>query len=225
MDPRRRAQPTTATVPLGRLGGPHRPGRLRAPGGLGAAAIFAALSVLAGCGAGTPGPRDPDRPLPPYAGHAVDLFDDAIEPLAVGYPMDNSASPQGDTRLRERTQTGDAVVRARVLTVTSKVEDSGRSWQIGLHTLERLGGSGPLEKDFALSVGPHDPGAGIVQAFESRLIGKSLVVFVREFAHEGAPAAKAGEARDPGDLRFHIAADSPDVLKAVNAAVLAQQVR
>jgi hypothetical protein len=184
-----------------------------------ATVALAAPPALVGCGAGTPGPNDPGRPLPPYSGHAVDLFDDAIEPLSVGYPMDNTASPQGDTRLRERTQTGDAVVRARVLTVTSKAEDRGRSWQIGLHTLERLGGAGPLDKDFLLSVGPLDPGAGIVQAFESRLIGKSLVVFVREFAHEGAPGGEAG------DLRFHVAADSPEVLKAVNAAVLAQQVR
>jgi hypothetical protein len=177
------------------------------------------LVGLWACGGGAAAGRDADHPLPSYAGHAVDLFDDGIEPLAVGYPMDTNAPPETDTRVRERTQTGDAVVRATVMTVTSKVEDSGRSWQVGLHTVERLGGSGPLDKDFTLSVAPHDPAAGIVQAFEARMIGKSVIVFVREFAREGAPPG------DAGDLRFHIASDSADEQKAVNAAILAQQVR
>ena len=173
--------------------------------------------ALAGCGGGAAGGHG--AALPPYSGHVVDLFDDGIEPLAVGYLMDSSGSPQADTRLRERTQTGDAVVRARVMTVTSKAEETGRAWQIGLHVIERLGGSGPLDKDFVLLVAASEPASGLVQAFERQLIGKSLVVFVREFAHEGAPVGEAG------DLRFHVAADSPDVLKAVSNAVLAQQVR
>ena len=46
-----------------------------------------------------------------------------------------------------------------------------------------------------------------------------FVVFVREFAKEGAPPGEAG------DLRFHVAADSADEQKAVKAAILAQQVR
>lgn len=173
---------------------------------------------LAACG-GASGARGSDRPLPPYSGHVAELFDDGIEPLAVGYAMDTNVSPQGDTRLRERTQTGDAVVRARVMTVTSKAEDSGRTWQIGLQAIERLGGSGPLDKDFVLTVAPNEPAAGLVQAFERQLIGKTVVVFVREFAHAGAPSGEAG------DLRFHVSADSPEVLKAVTNAVLAQQVR
>lgn len=177
------------------------------------------LLGLVACGGGAQGGRGADHPLPPYAGHAVELFDDGIEPLAVGYPMDTNAPPEGDTRVRERSQTGDAVVRATVMTVTSKVEDSGRSWQIGLHAMERLGGSGPLDADFTLTVAPHDPAAGIVQAFEARMIGKSVIAFVREFAREGAPPGEAG------DLRFHIAADSADEQRAVMAAILAQQVR
>jgi hypothetical protein len=172
----------------------------------------------AGCGGGTPDARNPDRPLPPYIGHATELFDDGLEPTAVGFPTDPSANPQGDTRVRERTQTGDAVVRARVRTVTSKVEDRGLSWQIGFHIVERLGGTGPLESDFTLAIQSSDPASGIVHAFEARLIGKTFIVFVREFSHAGAPQG------DPGDLRFHVAADSPDENKAVKAAVLLEAV-
>jgi hypothetical protein len=181
-----------------------------------ALAMVASLGALAGCGGGTPEARSPDRPLPPYIGHATELFDDGIEPTAVGFPMDASGNPVGDTRVRERTQTGDAVVRARVRTVTSKVEDRGQSWQIGLHIVERLGGSGPLEADFTLPVLSSDPAAGIVHAFEARLIGKTFIVFVREFSHAGAPPG------DPGDLRFHVAADSPAEVEAVKAGGLLQ---
>jgi hypothetical protein len=189
--------------------------------------VLALASVLplllagaaAGCGGGNADIRNPDRPLPPYDGHATELFDDAIEPSAVGYPMDAGGNPLGDNRLRERTQVGDAVARVRVTTVTAKVEDRGRSWQLGLHMVERLGGSGPLEKDFTLSVAANDPAAGIVHGFEARLIGTPFVVFVREFARPGAPPG------EPGDLRFHIAADSADQLKAVKAAQLQEEVR
>jgi hypothetical protein len=184
-----------------------------------ALAVVASLAgSLAACGGGTPEARNPDRPLPPYIGHATELFDDGIEPTAVGFPLDPSANPVGDTRVRERTQTGDAVVRARVRTVTSKVEDRGQSWQIGFHVVERLGGTGPLEADFTLPVLPSDPAAGIVHAFEARLIGKTFIVFVREFSHAGAPQG------DPGDLRFHVAADSPEEAKAVKAGVLLEEV-
>jgi hypothetical protein len=182
-------------------------------------AFVCASALLASCASGgTPGARSPDRPLPPYIGHATDLFDDGIEPTAVGYPLDPSDAPQGDTRVRERTQTGDAVVRARIRTVTSKVEDRGRSWQIGFHVVDRLAGGGPMDADFTLSVVPSDPASGIVRAFEARLIGKTFIVFVREFSHAGDLPG------DPGDLRFHMAGETPDELNAVHAAVLAEHV-
>jgi hypothetical protein len=168
---------------------------------------------LPACGGG----RDDIRgQLPAYAGHATDLFDDAIEPTAVGYPQgvgDPAGNPIADRRLRERTQTGDAVVRARVTTVTSKAEDRGQSWQLGFRTVERLAGTGPLENDFTVSVASTDPAAGIVHAFEGRLIGNAFIVFLRQFARPGAPPG------EPGDLRFHVAADTSDERNAVKAAL------
>ncbi|HEY8038442.1 MAG TPA: hypothetical protein VIF15_01560 [Polyangiaceae bacterium] len=169
------------------------------------------------CGGGTPDGRTPGRPLPPYTGQAVELFDDGLEPNAVGYPLEQGAAPMTDNRLRERTQTGDAVVRARVVTVTSKQEDQGRSWQIGMHTLERLAGTGPLEQDFTVTVPSTAPAAGIVHAFEGKLIGSTFVAFVREFERPRAPG--------DSDLHFHLAVDSKDEVQAVKSAVLLDQVR
>jgi hypothetical protein len=172
---------------------------------------------LSGCGGGAS--ANGGRALPPYAGHAADLFDDGIEPLAIGYELDRGTPPKADNLLRERTQVGDGVLRARVTTVTSKREDTGQSWQLGMHTLERLGGDRAPDGDFTLQVAPHDPAAGIVRAFEGRLMGMTFVVFVREFARPGAPPEEAGE------LRFHIARDDREELEAVRAAVLLGQVR
>jgi hypothetical protein len=176
--------------------------------------------LLSACGGGTPEARRADRQLPSYGGHAVELFDDAIEPAGVGFQLGSQAepgrnAPRGDNLLRERTQVGDAVVRARVTTVTAKEEDRGRSWQLGLHTLERLGGTGPLEADFSLRVGASDEAAGIVRAFEARLIGTTFVAFVREFVRPGG---------EP-ELHFHLAQDAKDEVDAVKAAVLLDQVR
>jgi hypothetical protein len=121
-----------------------------------------------------------------------------------------------DTHLRERAQVGDAVVRARVTTVTSKDEDRGRTWQLGFHTIERLGGSGPLADDFAVRIEPNGPSAGIMRAFGARLIGMKFVAFVREFAHPVAP----GES----ELHFHLAQDGKAYVAAVHSAFTPDQV-
>jgi hypothetical protein len=178
---------------------------------------FCAAVVCLGCGGGGSGAHPPGRPLPPYGGRDAVLFDDGIEPTAVGYPTADATSPLRDDLLRERTELGDAVVRARVTTVTSRQQDRGRSWQLGFHALERLAGRGPLDTDFTLQVDAADPAAGIVRAYENRLVGKTFVVFVRAFARPGADAE--------GDLHYHIAADEKDELDAVRTAVLLEQVR
>jgi hypothetical protein len=178
------------------------------------AGLAAVVVATAACGKGASGPG---RDLPPYNGHSVDLFDDGIDPDAVGFQVAPGEPPMSDTRLRERTQTGDAVVRARVMTVTEKREEKRHTWQLGMHTLERLAGSGPLDDDFTVEVEDTDPGAPMVHAFEGGLVGKTFVAFVRAFARAGEP--------DEWDEHFHLAADSAAVKQAVQAAVLLQQVR
>lgn len=174
-----------------------------------------ACTALMSCGG--KGASSPGQNGPPYSGRAVSLFDDGIDPIAVGYQLDPGPAPSGDAKLRERVQTADAVLRAHVVTVTSKREDVGQSWQLGFHTVARLAGGGSLDPDFTLEVESTDPGAGMVRAFEGSLVGRSFVVAVRAFARPGAP----GEI----DLHFHLAADKPDVLDAVKQATLLQQVK
>ena len=171
--------------------------------------------ILSGCGGR--GASGPGRDYPPYTGRPAELFDDGIDPIAVGYQLEPGPPPATDAKLRERVQTADAVVRARVVTVTSKQEDTGRSWQLGLHTLGVISGSSPPATDFQLEVEATDPGAGMVKAFEASLVSATFVACLRTFARPGAP----GES----DLHFHLSADKADVLDAIKQAALLQQVR
>jgi len=194
---------------LGRVGGMD----IRLAAGLVGLGLFALA-----CGG--PLERGPGGKLPPYDAHAMELFDDGIEPSAIGFETGvqiepSRSAPRADNLLRERTQVGDAVVRARVTTVTAKDEDRGRSWQLGLRTEERLAGSGALDADFTLPVDASGPSAGMLRAFENRLVGTVLVAFVRQFARAGG---------DP-ELHFHIARDSKDEIDAVRAAVLLNAVK
>ena len=184
-----------------------------------AAAVITAIflfSLLSACGGGSN--HRPARALPPYSGRAAELFDDAIEARAVGYQLDNSAPPpMNDNILRERAQVGDAVVRARVTTITSKDEDKGRTWQIGFHTIEKLGGSGPLDADFTVQVQPSGPAAGIMRALGPQMMGMAFVAFVREFARS--------DASEDSELHFHLSADNRAAAAAVRSAFSVDKVR
>ncbi len=176
------------------------------------AAVGAAL-LMASCGGELP--QAPAPVLPPYTPRDAQLFDDRIEPKALGYEGSASAGSD-DQLLPDRTQASDGVVRARVVTVTSKVEDSGQSLLIGLHALETLAGHHAPTGDFTLVVPAKSPSAGLLGSMEGRLVGLTFVVFVRGFAAAGP----ASERETDGDLHFHLARDDKDEQNRVRAASL-----
>lgn len=170
-------------------------------------AVGLAVAAL-GCGGG----RDanaPSRPLPTYAGRAAELFDDAIEPAAVGLDFDRSYVPKADPLLRERTQLGDAVLRVRVSTVTAKNDGPAPIYQIGLQTVEKLSGEHPPATSFTVQIDKSSESHGIMKNFESRLVSYAFVAFVREFVR----------ADGDHDIHFHLAPDSKEVRAAVVDAV------
>jgi hypothetical protein len=163
----------------------------------------------------------PQTRLPSYEGRATELFDDTIEPAAVGYGgIEPGGRPKRDAMLRERTQTGDAVVRARVVTVTSGAEGQESGWQIGLRTLETVAGTKAPASDFSFFVAGRGPAAGVVRMLDARLIGTTFVVFVRAFEPGGGEPPAEGPA-----LHFHFARDDKDELGAVREASLLGEVR
>lgn len=179
-----------------------------------AALISACAPLVSGCAPGL-GQRDADRAVEPYSGAAAKLFDDAIDPAAVGLDYDKGYSPRADKALRERSQTGDAVVRVRVATVTAKTDGPEKVYQLGLHTVEKLTGKSPPAADFNVQITKASESLGIMNNFESRLVGYAFVAFVREF---GAPGGDR-------ELHFHLAPDTKDVKTAVGDAILLGELR
>ncbi|MBL8611237.1 MAG: cobalamin ABC transporter substrate-binding protein [Myxococcales bacterium] len=154
-------------------------------------------------------PQAPQKPLPTYSGRQTELFDDGVEPAAVGLDMDKSYHPRSDSLLRERTETADAVIRVRLSTVTGKAEDTGNTYDIGMRTIEKLAGDRPPGETFTVRVDKGSPSVGIFKSFEGRLVGKEFIAFVRTFV------------RPDGDkeIHFHLAPDTKDVRIAVTDAV------
>src|SRR5450432_3216999 len=168
---------------------------------------FLVFVALASCGG--PDPNAPTRPLPAYEGHLAELFDDAIDPRAVVLNLDDTRTPQTDAAVRERTQVGDAVLRVKVQTVTSKQEGESVEYQLGLQVIEKLAGEHAPPDEFVVRLDKSAPSAGIVRSLDSRLGGKPFVCFVREFKSPN------GEPR----LYAHFASDSKDVVAAVKDAM------
>ena len=169
--------------------------------------------VVLGCGG--PDANSPSRPLPPYDEHSKKLFDDAIDPAAVGLSLEvETRTPLTDATLRERTQVGDAVVRAKVSTVTEKKDEregTNVEYQLGLQVLEKLTGEHPPPDDVVVRFDKDSPSAGILNSLGARLGGKTFVVFIKEFKTDTDPRFYA-----------HFSADSKDVISAVKDAVALQ---
>ena len=173
---------------------------------LGAPALLTALFLVpAAC---APPAEAPTRPLPTYVGRSTELFDDAIEPRAIGLDTDISANAKSDPLLRERVQIGDATLRVRIATITVKQEESDATYHIVFRVLDKLSGLHSPGDSFTVRVNKQSVSAGILKSYESQMIGKSFTAFVRLFV------------RSDGDqeMHFHLSPDAKDVLAAVRSA-------
>jgi hypothetical protein len=180
----------------------------------------AALSIMllagmlaAGCGSGNEA-NAPTRPLPGWSGHFAQLFDDTIEPAAVGLDFDRGYSPKADPTLRERAQVSDAVLRVKVSTVTARKDGPDATYQLGLHTVEKIAGDHPPPADFTVGINKSSESHGIMKNFESRLVGYAFVAFVREFVRPDGDR----------DVHFHLAPDTKEVKAAIGDALIAHEV-
>ena len=179
-------------------------------------AVIASSALTASCAP----PVAPERPLPPYAGDSIEVFDDQIDPAAVGLTLDPSAPPSTDLELRQRVQTSDATVKGRVRTVTEKHEDRGTSYVLGLGRVQVFGGAFPPPETFQVHVGTQGASHGVVNSFESRLVGRTFIATVRQFAHGASTSAG-----DEHDLHFHFYTDDRATADAVQSAFALQSFR
>src|SRR3954467_15424593 len=132
---------------------------------LGKLVLAAACLIGSACGPSTPAGA-PTRPLPGASGRAADLFDDAIDPAGVGMDFDKGYTPKADPMLRERAQVSDAVLRVKIQTVTGKTDGPEKSYQLGLHTVEKMTGENAPPSDFTVAVTKSSESHGILKNFE-----------------------------------------------------------
>jgi hypothetical protein len=164
---------------------------------------------VTGCGA-TPSPAAPASvSFPRWEGHLRELFDDNIDPAAVGLSMEGP-SPRSDPFLRERAQTSELAARVRVQTVTVDSVGDQVTYHLGIQVgVPTLVESKIPERSFELSIRPTSGAFGIAKAFDARLRGTTFIGFIQRFAAEG------GEA----EIHWHLSADTAEVAAAVKEAV------
>ena len=172
-------------------------------------ALLLALVPTLGCDAGWNARTAADRPLGLRDAHAVELFDDDIDPASVGASLD-TASPRSDVHLRERAQTADFVGRARVTTVNVEKIGDDVSYHLVIQAVGApLATSRTADIDFELTIRPSTRAYPLAKTVDSRLRGMSFVAFIRRYS------TAEGEA----ELHFHLSPDTPEMAAAVKEAV------
>jgi hypothetical protein len=175
-----------------------------------------------GCGGeGASAARPVGPPPPAYGERDAVLFDDGVEANALGIEISDTTDK--DARLiNDRVGAADGVVRARVITVTSKAEDTGTGLLLSFRALETLAGHRAPKGDFTLYEASTGSGAGLLKSASSRLVGLTFIAFVRAFASREASAREPGEnGEGEAVLHFHLAKDTQDEQDRVRAASVA----
>jgi hypothetical protein len=175
------------------------------------ASVFAPLLALNGCGgaSGRATPKAAQNPqnFPVYTGTATQLFDDRIDPKAVGL-ADAAENPRFDATLKARTRTAEVVGRARVSTVSVDTVGGRPVYRLRFTFPEqpivaRDFDGGPID----VAVTDDSPAFGIVKWLDTNLIGHSFMAFFHRF--HGGPGP---------EVRFHLSPDDPQVNSAVRDA-------
>jgi hypothetical protein len=153
------------------------------------------------------------KDFPLYQGQAMTLFDDRIDANAVGL-ADVAAKPRTDPVLRARVQAAEAVARVRVATVSVDSAGGKPIYRLSLD----LGGGSIVRRGFSderveIAVRSDSPAFGVVKWLDTRLIGRTFVGFFRRYA-----------GTEDAELKYHLSADSPDVLAAVHEAAALSEV-
>lgn len=166
---------------------------------------------LFGCGAaaGRPAAGDAESAFPLWQGRERQLFDDVVDPAALGLSMEG-VSAAGDPLLRERAQTADVVAQVRVSTVTVDTVGEDSTYHLSVQV-----GHPPLrtpkldDATLDLSIRPGSRSHPLAKALDTRLRGMTFVCFARRYA----------DAEGGSELHWHLAPDSQDVVAAVKEAV------
>jgi len=175
-------------------------------------ATLAAGAGASACGdPGTEWKSPASLGLKPWDDHHRAVFDDNIDPAAVGYTMD-APSARSDKFLRERAQTGEVVARMRVQTVTIDTVGDDSTYHLGVQIASPTLAPNPKIEDRTLElvIRSSSPAFGVAKALDQRMQGVTFIGFAHRFA-----SADGTEV----ELHWHMSPDTADVAEAVKEAV------
>lgn len=174
-----------------------------------AATTLATVAALAMLATGCSSSRF-TRPLPAYAGPTANLFDDSVEPSAVGLDFDQSYDAMKDRPFRERLRQADGVLRVRIATVSSKTgSEDDPSFTFHVQPLEKLHGQYPPDEPFDVAISPRSSTLGVFKHLEHKLVGATFIAFTKDYRPPGG---------EP-ETHVHLAPDTAAVRKAVSDLV------
>jgi hypothetical protein len=149
-----------------------------------------------------------------WVGTDKELFDDQIDPAALGF-MPGKAARRDET-LWARAQASEITGRVRIQTVTVDSRGGDARYHLGLRFANQLLAPTSLEdRDFEVTIDTRDPAYGVAKALDTGLQGRTFVGFLKRFAG----------ADDQVEVHFFLAADSAEVAAAVQEAVAIKEVR
>ena len=188
----------------------RKPARLFEQTTLALVAVLAVGSLpLAACEPSQPGKMAAGANLPKWEARSRMIFDDNIDPAAVGLSMDGP-SPRNDAFLRERAQTADVVARVKVQTVTVDSVGEQKTYHLGIQVgVPTLVAAKVDDRTFELSIKPTSGAFGIAKAFDARLRGQTFIGFIKRFSSED------GEI----EVHWHLSPDTAEVVTAIKEAV------
>ena len=150
--------------------------------------------------------------LPAYAPEQAALFDDSFSAEIFGLPYTGPDLAR-DRQFVERLRTADAVVRTKISTITSDATGLAQSFSLTLRRIDEPL-AGQLTHDFVeLEVHGKNPSVALVARHQAVLIGKTVIVFLRDFNDAGQRVT-----------HFRAEADTESVRKAVQSAKMLDDV-
>lgn len=162
------------------------------------------VGLLVGCGGSPNRPEGGVRDA--YAGGWPQIFDDRIDPGAVGMSL-GDAVPVKDPQFRPRVVEAELVARVRVQTVTREAMGPQVRFLLTLEVARPALVEPPrwAPSSVELLITPAAPAFSIVQSLDTQLRGKTFVGFFRRF----------DEGRAQPTVHFHLTTDSAEVARVI----------
>lgn len=181
------------------------------------ASLLLASNVLVfgpACSPKGPGLKYDLDKLPPYENPSAELFDDTIEPAALGLSMAASGNLQFDPKFRERAQQADVVSIVRVTTVTISKADDKSTYTLRFEPTREF--KGTFEDDLReIVISEHSPQMfSVISAVQTRARGRTMVGFWRRFREQNRMA-----------LHFHFFPDTEDTTKAIQDSLALEDLK